>query len=138
MVTIGSGPKVFSAGFDLGFWKKAPENKSNCLKMLHVLNAKLLTTNVNSLCVINGHAVAGGLLTAINHDRLIMTSNPSFKVSLPEIKLGIPIPHALIQNVKHVTSGAVTKTLLTGQKLDEKEAKDLGIVSDLYEDQDQL
>ncbi len=39
LVTIGSGPKVFSAGFDLNWWKKAPENKQNTLDMAQVLLA---------------------------------------------------------------------------------------------------
>ena len=138
MVTIGSGPKVFCAGFDLGFWKKAKENQDNTIKMLHVLNAKILTANIHTLCVLNGHAIGGGLLVAINHDKLIMNSNPAFKINLPEVQLKVAIPHGLVQNVRHCTSGSTARVLVTGKKVEPKEACELGVVSNLYENHDDL
>lgn len=68
MITIGSGPRVFSSGFDLKYWKKKKGNDTLTIKLLHVLLARLLTCNVPTLCCINGFAVAGGVLLSLAHD----------------------------------------------------------------------
>ena len=104
------------------------------VQMLHLLLAKFLTMNIHSMCVLNGFAIGGGLFMALNHDRLIMTSNPNFKVSLPEVKMKVVIPHAWIQNVTHVTNGQTSRILCSGKALNGVECKKLGFVHDLYED----
>jgi len=68
MVTINSGPRVFSSGFDLNYWKKESGNDIITIKMLHVFLARLLTCNVPTYCCINGFAVAGGVFLALAHD----------------------------------------------------------------------
>ena len=48
---------------------------------------KLLTIGLPSLCVIVGHAYAGGLIFSLMHDRRIM-KNKSGKLCLSEIHAG--------------------------------------------------
>jgi enoyl-CoA hydratase/carnithine racemase len=48
-----------------------------------------------TMCVINGHAFAGGLFIALAHDFRIMTTNPKVLMCLSEINIGIPFPAPL-------------------------------------------
>ena len=50
--------------------------------------ANLLTVNMPSLCVVNGHVIAGGLFIALSHDKIIMANNPDLKVQLNEVFFG--------------------------------------------------
>ena len=51
------------------------------------LLAKLMTLNVPTMAVINGHAYAGGLILALAHDFRIMKQN-SGVLCLSEINIG--------------------------------------------------
>lgn len=75
IVTIGVGDKVFSSGFNLKFWRKNPANVSDSLREYHNLMRRLLTIGVPTLCVANGHTIAGGVFLCLAHDRVIMNGN---------------------------------------------------------------
>ena len=68
MVTIGSGAKVFCSGFNLKILGKGDMHSTVLGLMLNPLMARILTLNVPTLCVLNGHAVAGGLFLSMCHD----------------------------------------------------------------------
>jgi enoyl-CoA hydratase/carnithine racemase len=72
LVTIGTGSRFYSTGFNLGFWAADFKNMVTSMSNFQRLFARMLTLNVPSLAVINGHAYAGGLLFAISHDFRIM------------------------------------------------------------------
>lgn len=97
MVTINTGPKVFCSGFNLKYWAKAPGNGFLSIRMLHVVLARLLTVNVPTLCVVNGFAIAGGVLIALAHDKVIVNSNPNYRFWMNETENGFSIPYPLIQ-----------------------------------------
>ena len=54
--------------------------------------ANLLTVNMPSLCVVNGHCIAGGLFIALSHDKIIMANKADIKVQLNEVFFGQTIP----------------------------------------------
>lgn len=74
-MTIGSGPKVFSSGFNLKFWAESKSNTVLSVYLYHSLLARILTINIPSLCIFNGHAIAGGLMMGLAHDKIIMNGN---------------------------------------------------------------
>ena len=41
--------------------------------------ANLLTINMPSLCVIDGHVIAGGVFIPLSHDRILMANKPKIK-----------------------------------------------------------
>lgn len=79
VVTIGSGVKVFCSGFNL--MEITRLKHSRVLMPMEMLDiySRFLTLNVPTLCIVNGHAVAGGLYLALSHDWVIMNSNPALK-----------------------------------------------------------
>ncbi len=68
LVTMGTGPKVFSTGFDLTHWKADVTNSFETSATMLSVFKKLLTLNVPTLCLMNGHSYAGGLFLSLCHD----------------------------------------------------------------------
>ena len=87
LVTMGTGPKVFSTGFDMTHLKA---DVMNCLETsanMQTVLKKLLTLNVPTLCLMNGHSYAGGLFLALCHDFRIITTKG--KICFTEILVGV-------------------------------------------------
>ena len=84
-----SKSKFFGTGFDLATFKHDAS-----LVVTHFQNiiGRILTLPMATMCVINAHAIAGGLLIALAHDFRIMTTNPKVILCMSEIDLGIPFP----------------------------------------------
>lgn len=84
LVTIGTGPKIFHSGFSLDLWKQNPMFITDTAVILQQkLLPKIIKLNCPTMCVMNGHAVAGGLMFALCHDvRIISTKG---KIWLSEI-----------------------------------------------------
>ena len=115
LVTINSGERVFSSGFDLKFWRaKWPQNSFISIATLRLLIGRVLTLSKPSLCVFNGHSIAGGAMLGLAHDQIYMVDNPRFKVQLNELDLPLAIPKGLMEFVKETTSPNVARTLCLG------------------------
>lgn len=90
LVTIGTGQKIFSSGFDLDFWKKDRMAMVQSIVTIQGLFARFLTLSVPTMCVMNGHTIAGGLLLSLCHDFRIMREDYGF-ICLSEINIGISL-----------------------------------------------
>ena len=89
LVTIGTGPKIFSTGFDLPEWKKNKLNGLSAIGAMQVVLKKILLLPMPTMCVMNGHAYAGGLILALAHDFRIL--GPKGTVCLSEIVAGLSL-----------------------------------------------
>ena len=100
LVTVASGKKVFSSGFNI---KKIFELHYPILgaTFIQSMLANILTLNMPSLCVVDGHVIAGGIFIPLCHDKIIMTSKPKIKWQLNEVHIGAHIPLGLTNLVKY-------------------------------------
>jgi enoyl-CoA hydratase/carnithine racemase len=82
-----------------------------------------------TVALINGHAYAGGLFTALHHDYRIQNPSKGF-LCLNEVHFGaiIPSPMVSIVKTKIGNRGAVRDLLLEGRRFDAKEALAQGII----------
>ena len=92
LVTISTGDRKFSTGFDLAYWKADLANAMSTIARLQLILPRFITLPYPTMCVINGHAFAGGLLMALAHDFRIMNASPKPKLCLSEINLGLALP----------------------------------------------
>lgn len=120
-MTIGSGSKFFSSGFDLNFWAKDRMNVFNSVLELQELQKRVLTLGIPTMCVFNGHSVAGGLLLGLTHDFRIMKKGP-YVTSLPELNLGIPLNPGYTAVTKGALEHHVAKLLGFGGKFSPEES----------------
>jgi len=74
VITIGSGKRHFSTGFDMQEWIARPENYYPGMDALRLLMDRLIRLSLPSLCIFNGNAMAGGYFIGICHDMRIMNA----------------------------------------------------------------
>ena len=75
MVTIGTGSKHFSTGFDLKYWAESADNMRESIGAFNEVMARLLEFPMPTMCIFNGTAWAGGLIWGLCHDTRIMNAN---------------------------------------------------------------
>ena len=97
MVTVGTGPRHFSTGFDLSNWAKDFNNMRDAIVFMAKVQARLLAFPMPTLTVFNGTAMAGGFLWSLTMDSRIMNANVG-SICLSELKLGFALyrPYMLI------------------------------------------
>jgi len=95
LITIGTGSKNFSLGFDMMQWAKGNgiSNLMISLAQQQQLLARFLTLPMPTMAVLNGHTYAGGLILALCHDFRIMAEGRR-KICLSELRVGFPLPPA--------------------------------------------
>ena len=93
MVTIGTGKKHFSTGFDLPFWVQSYDNNMKpSIYRFQNLMARLLSFSMPTMCVFNGNALAGGFILGLCHDFRIMHQTNGY-ICLSEAKLGLTLAY---------------------------------------------
>ncbi|CAK4000824.1 related to enoyl- hydratase isomerase [Lecanosticta acicola] len=87
VITTSGVPKFYSNGMDV---EHAQISGGYMPGSLYALWRRLLTYNMPTVALINGHAFAGGLMVAMAHDYRIMNPQKGY-ISLNELELGMPL-----------------------------------------------
>jgi enoyl-CoA hydratase len=91
-------------------------------------NLRLFTYPRPTVAAINGHAYAGGLITALGCDHRI-ASEGALQFSLNEVPIGIPMPAVYCEIIKHaIGSRAANELTLFGQVYDLATAAKMGVI----------
>jgi enoyl-CoA hydratase len=131
LVLTGQG-SVFSAGldFDYHFPLFATMSRTAVREWFdeyRATNLRLFTFPRPKVAAINGHAYAGGLITALACDYRVAVDTAQF--SLNEVPIGIPMPSVYIEMMRHAIGPMPTSLLtLSGIVIDTAEAYRLGLV----------
>ena len=134
-VTILTGAgKAFSAGGDIRAWGgMRPEEFGHAwVRFGHRVFERLATLRMPLVAALNGHALGGGLETALSCDIRIASANAKF--AAPEIKLGWiggGGMAALLTNA--VGSSHAALMVMTGDPIDAARALAWGLVSEVVE-----
>jgi len=134
LVTVGTGSKKFSTGFDLHFWAEDFQNLMTSIPRMQLLLARFMTLSVPTLAIINGHAYAGGLILALCHDFRIMHDGKR-KICLSELNLGMALPTAYNVITKATVDIQTFRKIHYAHTYSAREALEDRIVQDLYKDE---
>jgi enoyl-CoA hydratase len=134
IVLVGGGEKFFCAGANISMLNSVtPEFKYYfCLHANETLN-RLEQTPKLVIAALNGHTVGGGLEIAMAADIRIARRGGG-KIGLPEVNLGVlPGTGGTQRLCRIVGKSAAIELMVTGRTFEYDEAKQLGIVNDIYE-----
>ncbi len=134
IVLTGAGDKFFSAGANI----KMLVSVDPTFKYYFCLHAnetllRLEHTPKLVIAAINGHCVGGGLEIAMAADIRIARQDAG-KIGLPEVNLGVlPGTGGTQRLSRMVGKSKAIELMVTGNTFSFEEAKEMGIVNDVYE-----
>jgi enoyl-CoA hydratase len=132
VVLTGIGA-AFSAGLDFDyhfplFARRSFKDIDAWFDAYSATNLRLFTYPRPTVAAINGHAYAGGLITALGCDHRIALEG-SLQFSLNEVPIGIPMPAVYCEIIKHaIGSHAASELILFGQVYDLAAAAKMGVI----------
>ena len=134
IVITGQGEKFFSAGANIQMLSEVPPGfKYNfCLHANETLQ-RLEQTPKLVIAALNGHTVGGGLEIAMAAD-LRIARKDNGKIGLPEVNLGVlPGTGGTQRLARLVGKSKAMELMITGRTFEFDEAKELGIVTEVYD-----
>jgi enoyl-CoA hydratase len=137
IVLTGNGEKFFCAGANIQMLNSVtPQFKYYfCLHANETLS-RLEQTPKLVIAALNGHCVGGGLEIAMAAD-LRIARRTAGKIGLPEVNLGVlPGTGGTQRLARLVGKAAAMELMITGRTFDFDEAKQMGIVTDVWDASD--
>ena len=134
LLLTGAGDKFFSAGANIKMLSSVdPTFKYYFCLHANEMLLRLEHTPKLVIAAINGHCVGGGLEIAMAADIRIARRDAG-KVGLPEINLGVLPGTGGTQRLSRIVGKSkAIELMVTGNTFTFEEAKEMGIVNDIYE-----
>jgi len=127
VIIIGSG-RAFSAGNDLSEPVTTEAEMRGRMELGQNVFDKIETFDKPTIAAINGYALGGGLELAAACDLRIAAENA--QVGNPEVNIGlIPSWGGLVRIPKLIGRAKAAQIMLTGERIDAKEAERIGLVN---------
>jgi enoyl-CoA hydratase len=135
LVVTSASEKFFSPGADVGaFASGTPRSRFMTALMAHEAFRKLENTPLVFIAAIAGHCLGGGLELALACD-LRFAAEGSYQIGLPEITLGLFPGSGGTQRLPRLIGPSKAMDLIVnGTALTPRQAKDMGIVDQLFPD----
>ncbi|MBN1833691.1 MAG: enoyl-CoA hydratase/isomerase family protein [Deltaproteobacteria bacterium] len=132
-IVLCGGAKFFSIGLDLPLLIKCDraEMSDFWYKFNHLILV-LYTVSLPTVCVLSGHAVAGGNILALTCDYRFAGTDTK-KIGLNEIKLGVPIPYLADMLLRQIIGDrSANEVLYSGDLMSFSEAKEIRLIDEIY------
>lgn len=141
VVLTGQG-EVFSAGIDFQYsfeiFSGGHARIRQWYRDYRATNLRIFQYPRPTVAAINGHAIAGGLITALDCDFRVAARMPA-KFGLNEVPIGIPMPAAYVEIIKYALGSQVgALATLRGKLYDLDEAMRLGFFHEVVSPADLL
>lgn len=138
VVLTGQGD-VFSAGIDFQysfdiFGSGSEEKIRQWYRKYRETNLRIFKYPRPTVAAVNGHAIAGGLITALDCDFRVAARKPAAKFGLNEVPIGIPMPAAYVEIIKYTLGDQIgALATLRGKLYELQEAEKLGFFHEVVE-----
>jgi enoyl-CoA hydratase len=134
-VLLSGAGTAFSAGLDLR--EVAQLDLPGAKRLLAALEGvveALYTYPAPAVALVNGHAIAGGCVLALCCDYRVMTADPSARIGLNEVGLGLVFPPRTLAMVRAQLGAATERVVLGAQLYDPAAAREAGLVNEVAAD----
>ncbi len=137
VVLTGQGD-TFSAGIDFQysfeiFGSGSHDKIREWYRKYRETNLRIFQYPRPTVAAVNGHAIAGGLITALDCDFRV-AARKSAKFGLNEVPIGIPMPAAYVEIIKYALGDQVgALTTLRGELYGLEQADKLGFFHEVVE-----
>ncbi|WP_058912277.1 crotonobetainyl-CoA hydratase [Entomohabitans teleogrylli] len=129
-IITGAGERFFSAGWDLKSAAQGEAPDADFGPGGFAGLTEMFTLDKPVIAAVNGYAFGGGFELALAADMVICAENASF--ALPEARLGIvPDSGGVLRLPKRLPPAIASEMLMTGRRMDAREALRWGIVNDI-------
>jgi enoyl-CoA hydratase len=124
---------MFSAGFDLGEFKKGPEQGLAMVKRGFELLIRLYSFPLPLVAASTGHGIAMGAFITMACDMRIGTRG-AFKMSLPETAIGMELPAILLElTASRISRRHMTRVALLSEVYTPEQAVDAGFIDEIVD-----
>jgi len=131
LVVTGTGP-FFSAGFDLRVPRRDLDDARRMRDLYRDAHLALLACPKPTIAMVNGHAIAGGLVLALACDYRLAVAG-DYRIGLNEVAIGSSFPKVAFEIVRLRLTHAQASELLLGAALYpvERDASRLGVCDEI-------
>lgn len=138
LILIGEGEKAFIAGADIAEMKPMASGEAEAFAELGQQVTLLMESlPFPTIAAVNGFALGGGFEMAMSCDFIFASKNAVF--GLPEVKLGLIPGFGGTQRLARIVGERRAKEMMfSGRNVTSEEAKNLGIVLEVFEDKAKL
>lgn len=138
LIFTGAGDKAFIAGADIAQMKDMSSLEAQTFAVKGQKVTQLFEDlKMPVIAAVNGFALGGGCEMALACDFILCSENATF--GLPEVSLGLIPGFGGTQRLAKVVGRNRAKELIyTGRMVKSKEAKDIGLVLDIFENKQVL
>lgn len=127
---------MFSAGFDLGEFKKGPEAGMALVARGMALLIRLYGYPLPVVAACTGHGIAMGAFIIMACDSRIGTRG-AFKITLPETAIGMELPHTLLElTASRIPPQYMTRVAIQSEVFDPDQAITVGFLDEVVDAQD--
>jgi enoyl-CoA hydratase/carnithine racemase len=131
IVLTHRGP-AFCAGADLSERREGPPDSSPFVSVLE----RLMDTPRPTIAKVNGAVRAGGIGLMAACDLVVIAPTVSF--ALTEVRIGVAAAIISVPILRRVPPGRIAAAMLTGEPFDAHYALEIGLVTHVAEDPDQV
>ena len=128
LVLTGEG-RAFSAGLDLPEISALdPSALERFIRRFSEVMLRVFALPVPVVAAINGHAIAGGCVLAMQAD-VRLAAEGDYRIGLNEVAIGLGLPAVVLETLRcQVSPGSLGPVALEGRLLRPEEARELGLV----------
>ena len=131
-------PKLFSAGLDFEELITGIHDANNFLSEFAVLNSRIMSFPLPTICGINGHCIAGGVMFAMSTDYRIALKG-KFIFEMREIGMGMGMPRFMLATLlAKVGPRAARDLALFGNNLSQQKALELEVIDEVVEGKEEF
>jgi enoyl-CoA hydratase len=133
LVVTGDG-RSFCAGLDLPSLVDLPPSQiESFMEKFSAFMLRLFALPIPVVAAVDGHAIAGGCVLALQADARLMAQGPA-KIGLNEARIGLGLPAVVVETLRcQLPAQSLRPIALEGNLLSPDEALRLGLVDEVVE-----